>query len=1602
MVAGAAFAGEWQRNTFPTTKHAQNNAFTPGSGWSHTQAVMDISVSPSDPNFRAMLENQWTAVYTEDGLNYKPLRMPHIGTPGCAAQSVDFSPHDPNTMYLRVAHEYWNNMDATKSPAGLWRGTRIPGHEMTWEHLYQPPAGGYEFNEAANAGRSRMLEDPTSGRGNHIYFGTTSEGLKRSTDDGASWVDVVPALKHHRIKTVMAVAAAGNETFLYAIADKKMPRHIAGQDVPLNFNNQLSNSISARWKFNNNLSDGSGNGNGLTGTVASWTDSTMEGDYAAEFNGSSTLASTNLTYSGRQPRLSVAAWVKTTSNADQSIISFDRNKYWELGAQNGRFVWTVRDQGGVIHEIRGLLSNDAVVNDGDWHHVAATYDEGSMRLFVDGAQVAQSSGGTFRLGNGSTTSVPGVIGAGFTGALDDVRIYNSRALDVEDAKQLYLEDEHKDPIAQGQLWRIRVNSSGNIAEAKRLHAPSADFHDVEVDPKDPSKGWVIRKAMPLGHPYGGRQLQKFSNFGQTLTTSTAALGADQTFDVVMINPNDSQHVLLACAMTKKSGLRWSTDGGNTWNGLNRKVGDHIPSINSWMPMDHKTFVTGVEAAGQLKYRGSPFSFVPGEANKSKLLWIDQTMGGLLQSDNYGATWRTHAAGGPTKEIGQFAVAQSNPDYWSIGLGEHGYKVTTNDGSSWYAETHDNNALLKNLGDEAEADPKVGWTAARVGAGVAFHPTNPQIMVATWSLKGYILRSTDAGLSWIDTGFRDPSYQLVDVFWSRTDANRVYAGRMRSNNAGVTWVENNTGNGPGKIVIAVCDSNSDLIVGVDSRQTDVTAASLNMHVSTNGGNTWTSLPDPPRETVPGTSNPIKQWLVTGTSRKWSSMADALVAIDPGSASLRILLAGRRGIYEYNAGSNAWTLRKTGLKNNPHLNPTEQVPWMGFVAFDPRPGHSHIVYAASQNDEATQGAWARAGNPNRAYPGGENSDPYYRSTDGGITWEHLHGVHYPDAPGGGQIESMTVDSRGRMFAATTEGIYIYNPTLASSGTIIATVTAPAGSGNYNIEVIRDGVKPAVGSSDASLHYDTHTGSGGPVEEYIGYTFRSAKTFMKVVLQEGKHFPGGGWWANGSVVVQVRQSGTWNTVSATVSPTYPNGNTQAAFGSSFETHTFTLAAPKTGDGIRLSGTAGGVNTFISVGELEVIGNRPPAFAQDPVVKANATEDTAYTGSIAGSASDVDAGDSLSYSKTSGPAWLSIAANGALSGTPGNYAVGPNSFNIKVSDGNGGTDSATLKITVVNVNDAPVFTSNPVVRANATWGTAYSGTLAGSATDPDIGDTVGYAKISGPAWLNVASNGSLSGFPAWADVGSNSWIISAFDGNGGTKQAALNLSVEVLSVGGGFSSAEGYVNGELVGQLGWSGAANAFSVVTAGSGTVLVSGANSWSKVRYEQALIGEPNTVFTLGTTLSFTESAAASGAYDLFRNEFSATDNSNASLALKRLANGTYRLGFYENSGESSWQSGAALTAASLGTTNGPGSASDTLYLDLSLTKGATAAGWTAYCVLYNLSTDPGKQTPLGAFQFSFASSADFYNNPLTPALNSAAQAAANISNLRLDEVRIPIE
>jgi hypothetical protein len=104
------------------------------------------------------------------------------------------------------------------------------------------------------------------------------------------------------------------------------------------------------------------------------------------------------------------------------------------------------------------------------------------------------------------------------------------------------------------------------------------------------------------------------------------------------------------------------------------------------------------------------------------------------------------------------------------------------------------------------------------------------------------------------------------------------------------------------------------------------------------------------------------------------------------------------------------------------------------------------------------------------------------------------------------------------------------------------------------------------------------------------------------------------------------------------------------------------------------------LAVNAFRFAPNTAPVFRSGSLSTPAATAGTAYSASIAADASDADVpyGDVLTFTKASGPAWLTIAANGALSGTPSATNAGGNVFVFQATDLEGLYATATLTVQV------------------------------------------------------------------------------------------------------------------------------------------------------------------------------------------------------------------------------------------------------------------------------------------------------------------------------------
>ncbi|HDS85669.1 MAG TPA: hypothetical protein ENN97_10805 [Phycisphaerales bacterium] len=189
------------------------------------------------------------------------------------------------------------------------------------------------------------------------------------------------------------------------------------------------------------------------------------------------------------------------------------------------------------------------------------------------------------------------------------------------------------------------------------------------------------------------------------------------------------------------------------------------------------------------------------------------------------------------------------------------------------------------------------------------------------------------------------------------------------------------------------------------------------------------------------------------------------------------------------------------------------------------------------------------------------------------------------------------------------------------------------------------------------------------------------------------------------------------------------------------------------------------------------PPQFQKDPIELPNAVQDVSYTGQTLASKTAPGGSGTLTFSKLYGPDWLKVAANGTLIGTPANSDVGLNYFVVRVRDGNGATDDAELTIEVQNVNDAPFWKSDPVLKSGVTQGKPLNDTLVDDADDIDLevdpNEALTFCQLDGPQWLTILPDGRLGGLPSAGNIGANAFTVRVSDAYGQYADAELIIPV-------------------------------------------------------------------------------------------------------------------------------------------------------------------------------------------------------------------------------------
>lgn len=180
----------------------------------------------------------------------------------------------------------------------------------------------------------------------------------------------------------------------------------------------------------------------------------------------------------------VCAWIKPSveSKGKQTVFRIEDGndrRFMAIGGANNIWgLWFGLGIGGEYTEISAAYPPDKLV-DGQWHHVAGTFDGKLLRLYIDGKKVSErEQPGKLAPGRPTPASIGAYNGRHepFHGGIDDMRVYTG-ALTEEQVAQLAAGKAEPAPDAIVGHWKLDGDLD-NEADKKVAVAPDPSGHRI--------------------------------------------------------------------------------------------------------------------------------------------------------------------------------------------------------------------------------------------------------------------------------------------------------------------------------------------------------------------------------------------------------------------------------------------------------------------------------------------------------------------------------------------------------------------------------------------------------------------------------------------------------------------------------------------------------------------------------------------------------------------------------------------------------------------------------------------------------------------------------------------------------------------------------------------------------------------------------------------------------------------------------------------------------------------------------------------------------------------------------------------------------------------
>lgn len=213
--------------------------------------------------------------------------------------------------------------------------------------------------------------------------------------------------------------------------------------------------------------DASGNGKHASGVNITEDSDSMSGGTSAKFSGNGYVSLTEATVNGP---FSLSVWTKTSSKSTQCLYA---NR---TTAGEGPALFLINGSGGTIRfDTNNINCTAAYPSDGAWHHIVATFDGSTRKIYLDGI-LKSTLAGTI----GNTSSYSSIGGSGTTGLpnsnymnglIADWRLYSS-CLSADDVADLFKAKASIDRNGSLHVYEIKEEGEDIVLPTKKGESSS--------------------------------------------------------------------------------------------------------------------------------------------------------------------------------------------------------------------------------------------------------------------------------------------------------------------------------------------------------------------------------------------------------------------------------------------------------------------------------------------------------------------------------------------------------------------------------------------------------------------------------------------------------------------------------------------------------------------------------------------------------------------------------------------------------------------------------------------------------------------------------------------------------------------------------------------------------------------------------------------------------------------------------------------------------------------------------------------------------------------------------------------------------------------------